>query len=141
MRSPLLSVFGTLCKRFNAAFSTECLRTFGNGRKLFRFSKKRVRIAETRAKHRFWQEISTSFFKVRRSLGKGGRQPPRSVTHKNFFVEQSCFRSAFSQFFPPRAPPSRPPEPLTKQLPPLSRPAFLFTVQRPQTAILLPLLR
>lgn len=61
-----------------------------------------------------------SFFKVRRSLGKGGRQPPRSGRHKNFFVEQSCFRSAFSQFFPPRAPPSRPPEPLTKRLPPLS---------------------
>ena len=57
---------------------------------------------------------------MRRSLGKGGRQPPRSVRHKNFFVEQSCFRSAFSQFFPPRAPPSRPPEPLTKRLPPLS---------------------
>ena len=57
---------------------------------------------------------------MRRSLGKGGRQPSRSVTHKNFFIEQSCFRSAFSQFFPPRAPPSRPPEPLTKQSPPLS---------------------
>lgn len=56
---------------------------------------------------------------MRPSLGKGGRQPSRYVRHKNFFVEQSCFRSAFSQFFPPRAPPSRPPEPLTKQLPPL----------------------
>ena len=72
-----------------------------------------------------------SFFKVRRSLGKGGRKPPRYVRHKNFFVEQSCFRSAFSQFFPPRAPPSRPPEPLTKQLPPLS-PAFF--VYRPTTS-------
>ena len=57
---------------------------------------------------------------MRHSLGKGGRQPSRSVTHKNFFVEQSWFRSAFSQFFPPRAPLSRPPEPLTKQLPPPS---------------------
>lgn len=61
---------------------------------------------------------------MRCSLGKGGRQPPRYVRHKNFFVEQSCFRSAVFQLFPPRAPPSRPPEPLTKQLPPPFRPAF-----------------
>lgn len=141
MRSPLLSVSGTLCKRFKAAFSTERLRTFGNGRKLFRFSKKRVRITETRAKHRFWQEISTSFFKVRRSLGKGGRQPSRSVRHKNFFCLTILLSlRIFPVFSTPRTAFTTA-RTVNEAVAAAFHVLFLFTAQRPQTAISLPLLR